>query len=123
MVPKIPEVRERVMAKAAYVFEEVSTISSKGQTTIPKPVRQALGVNEGDQIAFRVDAAGVTIRRAEETRDDPAIAAFLSFLSKDIQAHPEKLRAFPVSLARRIESLTKGIEFDPDAEIHGDVDL
>ncbi len=111
------------MPKAAYVFEEVSTISSKGQTTIPKTVRQALGVNEGDQIAFRVDAAGVTIRRAEETRDDPAIASFLSFLAKDIQAHPEMLRAFPVSLAKRIASLTKGVAFDPEAEIDGDVDL
>jgi antitoxin PrlF len=111
------------MAQAAYIFEEVSTISSKGQTTVPKPVRQALGVNEGDQIAFRVDETGVTIRRAEETRDDPAIASFLSFLSKDIQAHPEKLHAFPVSLAERIASLTKGVEFDPEAEINGDVDL
>jgi antitoxin PrlF len=107
----------------AYIFEEISTISSKGQTTVPKSVRQALGVNEGDQIAFRVDEAGVTIRRAEETRDDPAIASFLSFLSKDIQAHPEKLQAFPASLAERIASLTNGVEFDPEAEIDGDVEL
>ena len=111
------------MAKAAYVFEEISTISSKGQTTIPKSVRQALGVNEGDQIAFRVDADGVTVRRAEETRDDPAIASFLSLLAKDIQAHPEKLHAFPVSLAERIASLTKSVVFDPEAEIDGDVEL
>ena len=69
------------------------------------------------------DRRDCTIRRTEETRDDPAIASFLSFLSKDIQAHPEKLRAFPVSLAKRIESLSKGIEFDPEAEIDGDVDL
>src|SRR5579863_4539804 len=108
------------MAQTTYVFEEISTISSKGQTTVPKAVRQALGVNEGDQIAFRVEETGITVRRAEEIRDDPAIA---SFLSKDIQAHPEKLHAFPVSLVERIASLTKGIEFDPEAEIEGDVEL
>ncbi|HLX16595.1 MAG TPA: type II toxin-antitoxin system PrlF family antitoxin [Bradyrhizobium sp.] len=111
------------MAQTTYVFEEISTISSKGQTTVPKAVRQALGVNEGDQIAFRVEETGITVRRAEEIRDDPAIASFLSFLSKDIQAHPEKLHAFPVSLVERIASLTKGIEFDPEAEIEGDVEL
>jgi antitoxin PrlF len=111
------------MASGAVVFEEISTISSKGQTTVPKSVRQALGVQEGDQIAFRVDESGVTLRRAEDTRDDPAIAAFLSFLSKDTEAHPEKLRAFAPELARHIAGLTGEIVFDPDAEIDGDVEL
>jgi antitoxin PrlF len=103
-IPYITSAREKVMAKAAYIFEEVSTISSKGQTTVPKLVRQALGVNE-------------------DTRDDPAIASFLSFLSKDIEANPSKLRAFPPELAKHIASLTEGIGFDPDAEIEGDVEL
>lgn len=29
-----------------------STITSKGQITIPKPVRQALGVDSGDRVEF-----------------------------------------------------------------------
>jgi AbrB family looped-hinge helix DNA binding protein len=29
-------------------------ISSKGQITIPKPVREALNLNEGDEVVFRV---------------------------------------------------------------------
>jgi antitoxin PrlF len=103
-------------------FEEISTISSKGQTTVPKPIRQVLGVNEGDQIAFRVDENGVTIRRANEDRD-PAIVAFLSFLSRDMEAHPEKLSSLTPELARHISALTEGVEFDPDAPIDGDVDL
>ena len=111
------------MAFALRTFEEFSTISSKGQTTVPKPVRQALGVNEGDQIAFRVDESGVTIRRAEESQDDPAIASFLSFLAKDIEANPRKLTAFPPELAKHIASLVEGVEFDPDAPIEGDVEL
>ena len=30
-------------------------VTSKGQITIPKEVRDALGINEGDQIVFRVE--------------------------------------------------------------------
>jgi antitoxin PrlF len=111
------------MAPTNAIFEEISTITSKGQTTVPKSVRQALGVQEGDQIAFRVDETGVTLRRAEETRDDPAIASFLSFLSRDIEANPDKLQAFPPQLAKHIASLVKGIEFDPDAPIDGAIEL
>jgi antitoxin PrlF len=109
------------MARTA--FEETSTITSKGQTTVPKSVRQALGLSEGDQIAFRVDDTGVTVRRAEETRDDPAIAAFLSFLAKDIEAHPERLKTLSPEMAEWMTHLTKGMEFDPDEPIEGDVDL
>jgi antitoxin PrlF len=103
-------------------FEEISTISSKGQTTIPKPVRQALGVGEGDQITFRVDESGVTVRRADED-SDPTIAAFLSFLAKDLESHPDQISAFPPELARAVAELTADVASDPDAPIEGDVDL
>ena len=32
-----------------------STLTSKGQITIPKEVREALGITEGDQVVFRVE--------------------------------------------------------------------
>ena len=35
-----------------------ATITSKGQTTIPKEVRDALGLHAGDKIDFIVDADG-----------------------------------------------------------------
>ena len=35
-----------------------ATITSKGQTTIPKEVRDALGLQAGDKIDFLVDADG-----------------------------------------------------------------
>ena len=107
----------------AGIFEEISTVTSKGQTTIPKTVRQALGVAEGDKIAFRVDQNGVTIRRATDEASDPALAAFLSLLARDIANHPEKITAFPPALAGRIADLIEIGEVDPDAEIEGEVDL
>ena len=43
------------------VVEEVCTITAKGQTTVPKAVRQALGVGYGGRIAFRVERGRVTV--------------------------------------------------------------
>ena len=108
---------------SAAVIEEFSTLTAKGQTTVPKPIRQALSLREGDQIAFRVDEKGVTLRRVEETRQDPAIASFLSFLARDIEKSPQRLKALSPDLAKRIASLVKGVEVDLDAPIAGDVDL
>jgi len=105
------------------LLEEVSTITAKGQTTIPKSVRQALGVDYGGKIAFRVDENGVTVHRADPEHDDPAIDSFLSFLAGDVQSRPEALAALSPALARRLEALTAGIAVDPDAPIEGDVDL
>lgn len=36
-------------------MDYMAQVTSKGQITIPKPVREALGVAEGDQVFFRVD--------------------------------------------------------------------
>ena len=105
------------------LLEEVSTITAKGQTTIPKSVRQALGVNYGGKIAFRVDDRGVTVHRADDEHDDPAIDRFLAFLADDIQRRPEALVALSPALAGRIAALTEGVKVDLDAPIDGDVDL
>lgn len=44
----------------------MTTITIKGQVTIPKPVRDRLGVKPGDEIAFEMGADGrVTIAKAK----------------------------------------------------------
>lgn len=48
------------------VVEEVCTITAKGQTTVPKAVRQALGVGYGGRIAFRVEKETVTVHALPE---------------------------------------------------------
>lgn len=107
----------------ATILEETSTITAKGQTTVPKAVRQALGVSAGDRIAFRVDRHGVSIYRAEDGNEDPAIERFVAFLAKDIEHRPDAVKALAPELARRISALTKGIDGDPDESIYGNVDL
>ncbi len=94
------------------LLEEISTITAKGQTTVPKSVRQALGVDYGGRIAFCVDERGVSVHRADEERDDPAIDGFLAFLAADIKRRPEALTALSPALADRIAELTKGIAVD-----------
>ena len=43
---------------------EVSRISSKGQVTIPKSIRELLNLNEGDRVAFIKDNGKVVITKA-----------------------------------------------------------
>lgn len=105
------------------LLEETSTITAKGQTTVPKAVRQALGVDYGGRIAFRVDERGVTVHRADAENDDPAIDDFLAFLAADVKHRPQALTALSPALAERIAGLTKEIAVDLDAPIDGDVDL
>ena len=105
------------------LLEEVSTITAKGQTTIPKSVRHVLGVDKGGKIAFRVDDHVVTVLRAEAEHEDPTVDAFLAFIEKDIQRHPEALTALSSSLADRLAQLTHGVPVDLDTSIEGDVAL
>ncbi len=105
------------------VLEEFSTITAKGQTTIPKSVRQVLGVDYGGKIAFRVGEHGVSVHRADAEGDDPALGAFLDFLARDIERRPEAIAALSPVLAARIMALTEGMDVDPDEPIEGEVDL
>jgi AbrB family looped-hinge helix DNA binding protein len=42
-----------------------STLTSKGQITIPKSVRDELGLREGDRIAFRIMEDGTVVVEPE----------------------------------------------------------
>jgi antitoxin PrlF len=105
------------------LIQEFSTITAKGQTTVPKSVRQALGISAGDQIAFLVDENGVSVHRADRIETDPALDKFLSFLATDIAEHPEGIKVLSPTLAERIAELTRGMTVGLDDVIVGDVDL
>lgn len=49
-----------------------SKLTSKAQTTIPQPVRAALRLKEGDEIAYAIEGDRVVLTRAAaEPVDDP----------------------------------------------------
>lgn len=47
-------------------MDVVARMSSKGQVTVPKAVREALGVAEGDDLVFRVDGNRAIVARTPD---------------------------------------------------------
>jgi AbrB family looped-hinge helix DNA binding protein len=62
----------------------VATLTSKGQLTIPKSIRDALGLHEGDQVRFELDQVhGRTVM-------------------EPVRFRPEDLASFAIPGARRM---------------------
>lgn len=103
-------------------IHEVATITSKGQITLPKPIRQALGVDFGGKIAFDLMGDRVVVTRVEdEPHEDPAIASFLTLLEKDIRSG-KHITTMPDDLARSMLTAL-GKPVDQNEDIVGDVAL
>lgn len=47
-------------------MEAAARVTSKGQVTIPKSVRDALGLAEGDQVVFRVEGDRASLARTPD---------------------------------------------------------
>lgn len=47
-------------------MDAAARVSSKGQVTVPKVVREALGVKEGDEIVFRVEGNRAVLARTPD---------------------------------------------------------
>jgi antitoxin PrlF len=63
-----------------------SKLTTKSQTTIPRSVRTALGLEPGDEVAYQIEGDRVILRRAnEESVEDP----FATFTEWDSEADRE----------------------------------
>ncbi|MEQ1737510.1 MAG: AbrB/MazE/SpoVT family DNA-binding domain-containing protein, partial [Rhodoglobus sp.] len=47
-------------------MEIAARMSSKGQVTVPKAVRDALGIAEGDEVVFRVEGNRAVLARTPD---------------------------------------------------------
>jgi antitoxin PrlF len=95
-----------------------STLTDRYQTTIPEPIRKALGLNKRDKICYTVQPDGqVTISRAEQTESDPILKGFLNFLARDIEKNPQHLKALSPDLVSRVQSLVSDVDLDLDAPL------
>lgn len=106
------------------LIEESSTLTAKGQTTVPKAVRQALGIRAGDRIAFRVDRSGkVSLTRDGAADDGSAVDAFLAFLSDDIKRRPQAVAPMSDEAAERMRALAQGVDVDLDGDFGNATEL
>lgn len=66
-------------------------LTSKAQTTLPKEVREALGVKPGDMLVYRIAKGKVTLARAE-----PVDRAYLKAVESTLSewASPEDAEAY-----------------------------
>lgn len=102
-------------------IHEVATLTSKGQITLPKSIRQALGVDAGGKLAFDMRGNEVIVTRADAEHEDPAIGAFLGMLARDIEAG-RNIHGLPDDLARAMLERS-GHAVSLDDEIDGEVAL
>jgi antitoxin PrlF len=102
-------------------IQELATLTSKGQITLPKFVRQALGVDTGGKVAFELRGDEVIVTRAETEHEDPAIGAFLHLLEADIR-QGDNIQRLPDELAQAmLANLKRPVVFDE--VIEGEVAL
>jgi len=101
---------------------EQATVTSKGQITLPRAIRQALGVSVGEKLSFEWNGSQVVVRRADAPEhEDPAIKGLLALLEKDI-AGGRNLEALPSELLEAMEASLES-ERVSDDEIEGPVAL
>lgn len=50
-------------------MDVAAKVTSKGQVTVPKVVRDALGIREGDEVVFRVDGNRAVLARIPDFLD------------------------------------------------------
>ncbi len=103
-------------------LEVESTLTDRYQTTVPETVRRALRLGKRDKLHYAIRANGeVVLTRADAAEgNDPVLDQFLTFLSNDLAAHPERVQAVDAEFLQRIQSLVGHIEVDFDATLSAD---
>lgn len=97
-------------------IHEQATLTSKGQITLPKAIRQALGVSPGAKVSFELRGNEVVVTRVDAEHDDPAIGAFLEVLEADIR-QGKHVGSLPEELGRAmLANLEHSVDLDEDIE-------
>ncbi|WP_462325695.1 type II toxin-antitoxin system PrlF family antitoxin, partial [Desulfoplanes sp.] len=103
-------------------IRETATVTSKGQITLPKSIRSALGVTSGNKLSFELQGEEIVVRRLQpDEHEDPAIAKFLGLIEQDLR-QGKHIDELPKPLQESMLALLN-VPVDLDAEIEGEVDL
>lgn len=71
----------------------VSTLTSKGQITIPAEIRERLGLRQGDRLVFTIEAEGRVVVRREEGDEGQRLVGLLRHLAPSAPVSVEEMRA------------------------------
>ena len=61
--------------------------------------------------------SAMTPSSEEREETDPVLEAFLAFLAKDMEDHPDSIRPLDANLFKRAEELTKGMNVSMDEDL------
>jgi antitoxin PrlF len=75
-----------------------STMTSKGQVTIPKTIRERLGLAPGTQLVFHLEAGERLVVEVERGRAAPSLAGALHHLARE---QPVTVEAMKEAVRRR----------------------
>lgn len=97
-------------------IHEIATLTSEGEVTLPKSVRQLLGIDTGGKIAFDVRAGEVVVGRVDAIHEDPAIGAFLGLLEADTRSG-RNITSLPEDLAQTmLANANHRVDLDEDID-------
>jgi AbrB family looped-hinge helix DNA binding protein len=54
-------------------MDSAAKVTSRGQVTVPKTIREALGIKDGDEVVFRVEGGQALLARTPEGFDPDQI--------------------------------------------------
>ena len=113
--------RVAVTAAGATLVAE-STVTDRYQTTVPDPIRGVLKLGKRDRLRSSVQPDGAVIleRVSPEDVQDPVLGDFRAFRSRDMEANPDRLKAFDGSLRERIQALVGHVDVDLDKPLSPD---
>lgn len=102
-------------------LEDESTVTKRGQTTIPSAIRKVLKVTkDDDRIVYRVQRDGSVIISKKQGPEDPIVAEFLEFIANDTRNNFSSLRPVTPEWLSGVLKLVNGVEIDLDATLSAD---
>ena len=100
-----------------------STVTAKGQTTVPAGVRRALGIGYGDRVRWLLRGGEVVIERVRDAEHaDAALDGLLGLIERDVVAG-RNVGGLPADLLTALRAAAREVEVDLDEPLACEVAL
>jgi antitoxin PrlF len=89
-------------------------MTSKGQVTIPKHIREKLGVQPGDEIGFREEGQAMIVEKANDSERTPAVNPGLELAKHLLGKGPAMRKGRPMITSEELIEMTRGRPMNVD---------